>query len=155
MGQMHYSVQALLSAQFGPEFHAQVVALSKCPQMISQHVRTMVHTGMDAGSVFLKVVPFSTRKTSWASFVAFEKKIIQSPPPPHISGCTMGPKCCLCPLNNRSGTPLPYFEGAGCEKRDCRDTQIVTHTICNIRMHQNLPFFHEKTAKNGRFSVKN
>ena len=63
----------------------------------------------------------------------------------------MGPKCCLCPLNNRSGTPLPYFEGTGCEKRDCRDTQIVTHTICNIRMHQNLPFFHEKTAKNGRF----
>ena len=82
IGQMHYSVQALLSAQFGPEFHAQVVALSKCPQMISQHVRTMVHTGMDAGSVFLKVVPFSTRKMSWASFVAFEKKIIPSPPPP-------------------------------------------------------------------------
>ena len=155
MGQMHYSVQALLSAQFGPEFHAQVVALSKCPQMISQHVRTMVHTGMDALSVFLKVVPSSTRKTSWASFAAFEKRIILSPPPPHISGCTMGPKCCLCPLNNRSGTPLPYFEGAGCERRDCRDTQIVTHIICNIRMHQNLPFFHEKTAKNGRFSVKN
>ena len=50
--------------------------------MISQHVRTMVHTGMDAGSVFLKVVPFSTRKTSWASFVAFEKEIVPSPPPP-------------------------------------------------------------------------
>ena len=154
MGQMHYSVQALLSAQFGPEFHAQVVALSKCPQMISQHVRTMVHTGMDAGSVFLKAVPFSTRKMSWASFVAFEKKIIPSPPP-HISGFTMGPKYCLCPLKNRSGTPLPYFGGAGCEKRDCRDTRIVTHTICNIRMHQNLPFSHEKTAQNGRFSVKN
>ena len=115
MGQMHYSVQALLSTQFGPEFHAQVVAVSKCSQMISKHVRTMVHTGMDAGSVFLKVVPFSTRKTSWASFVEFEKKII--PPPPHFSGCTMGPKCCLCPLNNRSGTPLPYFEGAGWEKK--------------------------------------
>ena len=154
MGQMHYSVQALLSAQFGLELHAQVGALSKCPQMISQHVRTMVHTGMDAGSVFLKVVPFSTRKKSWASFVAFEKKIIPSPPP-HISGCTMGPKCCLCPLNHMSGTPLPYFEGAVYEKRDCTDTQIVTHTVCNIRMHQNLPFFHEETAKNGRFSVKN
>ena len=84
MGQMHYSVQALLSALLCPEFLAQVVALSKCPQMISQHVRTMVHTGMDAGSVFLKVVPFSTRKTSWASFVAFEKKIIPSPPPPYF-----------------------------------------------------------------------
>ena len=83
------------------------------------------------------------------------KKRLSKAPPPHISGCTMGPKCCLCPVNNRSGTPLPYFEVAGCEKRDCRDTQIVTHTICNIRMHQNLPFFHEKTAKNGRFSVKN
>ena len=53
-----------MSAQFGPEFHAQVVALSKCCQVISQHVRTRVHTGMDAGSVFLKVAPFSTRKTS-------------------------------------------------------------------------------------------
>ena len=53
MGKMHNSVRELLSAQFGPEFHARVVALSKCPQMISQHVRTMVHTGMDAGSVFL------------------------------------------------------------------------------------------------------
>ena len=27
----------------------------------------------------------------------------------------------------------------------------MTHTICNIRMHQNLPFFHEKTAKNWPF----
>ena len=41
--------------------------------------------------------------------VAFEKKIIPSPPPPHILGCTMGPKCCLCPMNNRSGTPLPIL----------------------------------------------
>ena len=81
------------------------------------------------------------------------KKRLSKAPGPHISGCTIGPKCCLCPLNNRSGTPLPYFEGAGCENRDCRDTQIVTHTICNIRMHQNLPFLHEKTAKNGRFFV--
>jgi hypothetical protein len=51
-----------VSTQFGPEFHAQLAALSKCCQMISQHVRTRVHTGMDAGSAFLKVVPFSTRK---------------------------------------------------------------------------------------------
>ena len=107
MGQMHYSVQALLSAQFGPEFHAQVVALSKCPQMISHHVRTMVHTGMDAGSVFLKVVPFSTRKTSWASFVAFEKKIIPSPPPPpHISGCT---KMLPLPPEQQVRDPPPLF----------------------------------------------
>ena len=106
MGQMHYSVQALLSAQFGPEFHAQVVALSKCPQIISQHVRTMVHTGMDAGSVFLKVVPFSTRKTSWASFVAFEKKIIPSPPPPHISGCT---KMLPLPPEQQVRDPPPLF----------------------------------------------
>ena len=154
MGQMHYSVQALLSAQFGPEFHAQVVALSKCPQMISQHVRTRVHTGMYAGSVFLKVVPFSTRKTSWASFVAFEKKIIPSPPPPCFR-LYDGSKLLPLPPEQQVRDPLPYFEGAGCEKGDCRDTPIVTYTICNIRMHQHLPFFHGKAAKNGRFSVKN
>ena len=108
MGQMHYSVQAMLSAQLGPEFHAQVVALSKCPQMISQHVRTMVHTGMDAGSVFLKVVPFSTRKTSWASFVAFEKKIIPSPPPPYFTlyhGSEMLPS----PPEQQVKDPPPLF----------------------------------------------
>ena len=106
-----------------------------------------MHTGMDVGPVFLKVVPFSTRKTSSASFAAFEKKIIPSPPPPHISDCTMGPKHCFCPRNNMSGTPLPYFEGGGCEKRDCRDTQIVTHTIYSICMHQNLPFFFQSQPK--------
>ena len=108
MGQMHYSVQALLSAQFGPEFHAQVVALSKCPQMISQHVRTMVHTRMDAGSVFLKVVPFSTRKTSWAAFVAFEKKIIQSPPP-NILRLYHGSKMLPLPPEQQIREPHPLF----------------------------------------------
>ena len=53
-----------VSAQFCPEYHAQVVPLFECCQMISQHVQTRVHTGMDAGSVFLKVVPFSTKKTA-------------------------------------------------------------------------------------------
>ena len=108
MGQMHYSVQALLSAQFGPEFHAQVVALSKCPQMISQHVRTMVHTGMDAGSVFLKVVPFSTRKTSWASFVAFEKKIIPSPLTPYFR-LYHGSKMLPLPPEQQVRDPPPLF----------------------------------------------
>ena len=36
-----------------------------------------------------------------------------------------------------------------------RTSDLLPHTIWNIRLHQNLPFFHEKTAKNGRFSVKN
>ena len=109
MGQMHYSVQALLSAQFGPELHAQVVALSKCPQMISQHVRTMVHTGMDAGSVFLKVVPFSTRKTSWASFVAFEKKIIPSPPPPIFQAVPWVQNVAFAPRTTGQGPPSPIL----------------------------------------------
>ena len=62
----------------------------------------------------------------------------------------MGPTCCcFCPLHEGSGTPVPYFEVAGCKKTDCRDTKIVTHTIYSIRMHQNL-----KSAKNGQFLVK-
>ena len=75
----------LLGGGRDPTGQMQVVALSKCPQMIIQHVRTMVHTGMNAGSVSFKVVPFSTRKTSWASFVAFEHYpllLLSLAPPP-------------------------------------------------------------------------
>ena len=48
----------------------------------------------------------------------------------------------------------PYFQGAGCEKAGCRHTQI-TKKICSMRMHEKVPFFMKKTAKNGRFLVKN
>ena len=98
-----HGANALLSAgtaqcTIWPRISCSSCCFFKCPQMISQHVRTMVHTGMGAGSLFLKVVPFSTRKTSWASFVAFEKKIIPSPPPPPYFRLYRGSKMLPLPL---------------------------------------------------------
>ena len=108
MGQMHYSVQALLSAQFGPEFHAQVVALSKCPQMISQHVRTMVHTGMDAGSVFLKVSPSPQGRRLGHHLLRFKKRLSKAPPPPYFR-LYHGSKMSPLPPEQQVRDPPPLF----------------------------------------------
>ena len=127
-----------MSAQFRQEFHAQVVALSNCCQMISQHVRTRVHTGMDAGSVFLKVVPFSTRKMS-----AYAPKFAIF----HEKSASFWSKIEIFGFRQAVEDPPHYFEGAESERAGCRGRQITKTPIYRICMHKNLPFFIKKSPK--------
>ena len=45
---------------------------------------------------------------------------------------------------------LPYFEGAGCEKADCRDTQI-TQTQFTASVRTKICHFHENRPKMALF----
>ena len=50
-------------------------------------------------------------------------------------------------LYNQLKDPPPYFEGAGCKKSKLWSHKDHDNTFCSIRMHHNLPFLMENTAK--------